>query len=274
VIDSGVKLTGLVVCQDEVERIAACLDSLAFCDEIVVVDSGSTDGTLEIVRKTRARLIERAFTSYNDQKEHGRIAARGDWLINIDADEVVSPELAAEALRVIADPNNSCVAFEIPFRNHFRSIWVRRCGYYPDRHVRLMRRDRARWDPETPVHEKVLVEGPIGRLREHVDHYSFDSIDDFVAKSSRYAAIFAAKAYADGRRAGPWTIAAHTAARFLKAYVLKAGFLEGSVGLMVAGLQTYEVFQKYVRLWELGRFPPRGLQDSARAIASEASRGR
>jgi glycosyltransferase involved in cell wall biosynthesis len=263
----------MVICRNEVERIGACLDSLEFCDEILVIDSGSTDGTLEIVRKTKAQLIERTFSSYNDQREFGRRAAKGAWLLSIDADEVVSPELAREIRAVVSDANVPHAAFELPFKNYFRTIWIRRCGYYPDPHVRLMLRDRTRWDPDTPVHERVLVDGSVGRLQHHVQHYSFDSVEDFVEKSCRYAAMFAAKAHADGMRSSPWTITVHTVGRFFRAYVLKGGFLQGVPGLIISGLQAYEVFQKYVRLWELERFPSPGISDSARVIANEAARG-
>jgi glycosyltransferase involved in cell wall biosynthesis len=257
VTGEAVRLTGMVVCQNEAARIGACLESLDFCDEIVVVDSGSTDATLEIVRRMRkVRLFERPFVSMNDQKEYGRESSRGTWLLNLDADEVVSPPLKEEVLRVIAAAPGRIAAYRIPFRNHFRSVWVKRSGYYPDPHVRLVLRERARWDREVPVHDVVRVEGEIGSLGGHVDHYSFDSISDFIAKSCDYAERFARRAHAEGQRAGWWTIAAHTLARFIKAYVLKAGFLEGALGITISGLQAYEVFQKYIRLWELGRFGP------------------
>lgn len=253
---AAVPLSGLVVCRDEAARIGPCLESLRFCDEIVVVDSGSTDGTLEIATRFGARVFERPFESINDQKEFGREVARGAWLLNLDADEVVTPPLQEEITRVLANGDDDGVdAYRIPFRNHFRSVWVRRSGYYPDPHVRLIRRTRARWDRSAPVHDKILVDGRTGMLRGHINHYSFESISDFIHKSNTYASSFATRAHANGRRAGFFTIAMHTLGRFLKAYVVKGGFLEGALGLTISGLQAYEVFQKYVRLWELNRFP-------------------
>jgi glycosyltransferase involved in cell wall biosynthesis len=251
----GIRLSGLVIAKDEAARIRACLDSLAFCDEIVLVDSGSTDGTRDIARAAGAQVVERPFTSYNEQKEHGRTLVRGRWVLNLDADEVASPELQDEIALVLESAG--LAGYRIPFRNHFRGVWVRRSGYYPDRHLRLFQRDLARWDPAYPVHERLLVDGAVGRLEGHIDHYSFESISDFLDKSCRYAARFAERAHADGRRAGLFTIGAHTAARFFKAFVLEGGFLEGSLGLTISGLQAYEVFQKYARLWELGRFSPK-----------------
>ncbi len=248
----------MVICMNEAHRIDACLKSLSFCDEIVVIDSGSTDGTLDIVRAHGARLLERPFRSMNDQKDFGREAARGEWVLNIDADEVVSEPLQQEIREAIRADSSEIAGYQIPFRNYFRSAWVRRCGYYPDPHTRLVKKERARWDKDFPSHDRVLLEGALGDLRGHIDHYSFDSIEDFVQKSCRYAGGFAQKAYKNGRRASAWTIAVHTFARFFKAYVLKAGFLEGALGLTISGLQAYEAFQKYVRLWELSRFGPSG----------------
>ena len=252
-------LTGMIVCKNEARRIGACLESLAFCDERVAIDSGSDDGTLELLEKHGVRVISRPWSGMNEQKEYGRTSSRGEWLLNLDADEVATPELRAEIVHLLERGGPPGVdAYAIPFRNHFRSVWVRRSGYYPDPHVRLVRRERVRWDASAPVHDRVVVEGAIGRLSEHIDHYSFESIGHFLQKSCAYAAAFAAAEHRAGRRAGVSTIALHTAFRFFKAYVLKGGFLEGALGLTISGLQAYEVFQKYVRLWELGRFSDHG----------------
>lgn len=245
----------MVICQDEEARIGACIDSLAFCDEVVVVDSGSTDRTLEIAEAKGARVVPQAWRGMNGQKDFGREQARGRWVLNLDADEVATPELAKE-VRAIADSDGAegPAAYLIPFRNYFKDAWVRRCGYYPDPHIRLLDKGRARWDPSVPAHDKVLVDGAVGRLTGHVEHYSFDSLDDFLDKSRRYSTAFARAAYQKGRRASGATVLVHASWRFFKAYVLEAGFLAGTLGLVISGLQAYEVFQKYARLWELSRF--------------------
>lgn len=251
------RLSGMVICKNEVARIGDCLDSLSFCDEVVVIDSGSTDGTLKTVAAKGARLFERPFTGMNDQKDFGRRQAEGEWVLNLDADEVVTPELRAEILAMLErDGDPGIDAYRLPFRNHYRGAWVRRCGYYPDHHVRLVRRDKARWDASVPAHDAVVVEGGTGTMRGHVDHYSFESMDHYLRKSSGYAEAFARDAFAKGRRAGPGTILLHTTFRFFKAYILKGGILEGALGLTIAGLQAVQAFQKYVRLWEMARFAP------------------
>jgi glycosyltransferase involved in cell wall biosynthesis len=253
----ALRLSGLVICLNEEARIGACLASLAFCDEVVVVDSGSTDRTLELARSHGARIFERPYTGQNDQKDFGRTVARGDWLFVLDADEVASPELAEEVRAVAQGGAPADVdAYRIPFRNRFRGVWVRRAGYYPDPHVRLVRRAKVHWDKTAPVHDRVVVEGRIGALSGHVDHFSFRSLAHFLEKSERYAEGFARSAHAQGRRASVATIALHTVTRFVKCYLVKGGFLEGPMGLVISGLQAFETFQKYARLWELGRFGP------------------
>ncbi len=221
----------------------------------MVIDSGSTDGTADIARAKGARVFERPFTGMNDQKDFGRAQAEGEWVLNLDGDEVVTPELRDE-IRALLERGPDAAAYRIPFRNHFRDAWVRRCGYYPDPHVRLVARDRARWDASVPAHDHVVVEGSTGTLHGHIDHFSFESMDHYLRKSAGYADAFARDALARGRRSGPVTILVHTVFRFFKAYVLKAGFLEGTLGLTIAGLQAIQAFQKYVRLWELETSKP------------------
>lgn len=256
----AVRLSGLVVAQDEEARIRGCLASLAFCDECVVIDGGSADRTPQIAAESGARVIERPFTTMNDQKDFGRRACRGEWVMNVDADEIVSESLAREVKAVIdeewspAEGSAQPVAYKIPFRNFFRGEQVTTCGYFPDRHVRLLRKDAAFWDASVPTHDRVVVDGRIGGLTGHIDHYSFRSLDHFLNKSRRYAAETAAARHAEGRRVSSATIIGRTAFRFVRAYIFQRGFLQGRLGLVIAGLQAQEVFQKYARQWELERF--------------------
>ncbi|MFO0724279.1 MAG: glycosyltransferase family 2 protein [Myxococcota bacterium] len=247
-------LTGMVISLNEAPRIAACLKSLAFCDEILLIDSGSTDGTPDIAKGLGARVIERPFLSMNDQKDFGRRESKSAWVLNLDADEVLSPALGQEIQALFARGiPESIGAYRFPFRNYLRDQWIKSCGFYPDPHVRLMRRDRARYG-DAPVHDQLLVEGEIAALSGHVDHYSFDSIRDYLGKSNDYAERFAQEAFRRGQRATAWDIFVHSAARFFRSYFLRGGIFDGALGLTMAGLQTAGTFQKYARLWELNRF--------------------
>lgn len=244
-------VSGLVITLNEEERLAACLASLAFCDELIVIDSGSTDNTVRIAEAAGARVVERAFVGMNDQKDFGRQQCSSAWVFNLDADEVASAELVSEVEQLLVrDASELSAGYEIPFRNHFADRWVRGCGYYPDRHVRLVQRERATWNAQELAHDRVEFQGRVGRLSGHIDHYSFDSVQDFLRKSERYAEYFAQRAVTEGRSAGPLTIATHSSWRFFRSFVLQAGFRDGSLGLVISGLQAYEVFQKYARLWE------------------------
>ncbi len=251
-------LSGMVICLNEEKRIADCLDSLSFCDEIVVVDSGSTDRTQEIVQQKGARLLIREFDSYNYQKDYARTECRGEWVLNIDADEVVSPDLAQEILANIREAPEGIDGFTIPFKTHFRDLWVSSCGYYPDRHLRLARKEKAFWDGQIPVHDKVVLQGASKALQQPMLHYSFESLDDFLKKSAHYAQGFALAAHRRGKKSSVSQIFIHTCWRFFRAYLIQGGIKQGVLGLTIAGLQAYEVFQKYARLWEYNHFgvPP------------------
>jgi (heptosyl)LPS beta-1,4-glucosyltransferase len=247
------QISGMIICKDEADCIADCLRSLDFCDEIVVVDSGSTDGTQDIVRSFPTRLVERPFESWNDQKEFGRQEVSSEWVLNIDADEIVSPELRAELLALVRESNDTTVAgARMPFRTHFKRRWIRTCGYYPDYHTRFVRKERAHWDVNA-VHDRVVVDGKIQQLTGHMEHYSFESIDDFVQKSCRYSNAFAVRAHAIGRRSGLASMLVRPVFRFVKSYIFQRGFTQGNLGFLISMLQAYEVFQKYSRLWERNR---------------------
>jgi glycosyltransferase involved in cell wall biosynthesis len=197
------QVTGMVICLDEAERIEACLRSLSFCDELLVIDSGSTDGTQAIAARLGARIIERPFVSWNDQKDFGRRESKHPWVLNLDADEVVSEGLAAEiGAQLAAGVPSDIAAFRFPFRNYLRDQWIKSCGFYPDPHVRLFRRDRSRFSGER-VHDALVVEGVVAELVGHVEHYSFASVRDYLETSNIYAEAFARDAFAG--RSGPGT---------------------------------------------------------------------
>jgi glycosyltransferase involved in cell wall biosynthesis len=252
-----VRLSAVVVAQDEEAMLPDCLASLRFCDEVLVIDGGSRDRTREAATAGGARVIERAFDHFSAQHEFAREQARGSWVLSIDADERVTPELARRAREIADAPPDQPgpVAWAIPFKNHFRGVWLRHGGLWPDRHLRLFRRDRCRYDPALRVHEKLLVHGPLGELEAPVLHYSWSSLAHCLRKSERYAEQAALALHQQGERATAFDLVLRPLWRLLRGYVLRLGFLDGQAGAVVAFARAYELYARSARLWELSRFP-------------------
>jgi len=179
------------------------------------------------------------------QHEFARTEARGEWVLSIDADERASPELASAPL------DGGPAAFSLPFKNHYRGVWLRHGGFWPDRHVRLFKRESCRYDLARTVHEKLIVEGAVGRLDAPMLHYTYESLDDCLAKMRRYGERAARMLHEQGRRAGPLDVAFKPLWRFVRAYLLRAGFLDGRAGAAMAWARAYEAFVKYATLSEL-----------------------
>jgi glycosyltransferase involved in cell wall biosynthesis len=241
-------ISALIIAQDEERDIGDCIASVrGFCEEVLVVDGGSRDRTREVASAAGARVLERPFDDFARQHEFTRLAAQGEWVLSIDADERASPELASVKPGAHA-------AYSLPFKNHFRGIWLRHGGFWPDRHVRLFRRDACRYDPARPVHEKLIVQGSVGRLEAPILHYTYDSLDDCLRKMERYAERSAQMLFGEGRRAGAWQVALRPLWRFVRGYFLRLGFLDGAAGAAMAWARSYEAYRRYARLWELSRF--------------------
>jgi glycosyltransferase involved in cell wall biosynthesis len=242
------RLSATIIAQDEERDVPGCIESVqGFCDEVLVVDGGSRDRTRELAARLGARVLERPFDDFARQHEFARTQARGEWVLSIDADERASPELRAASF-------GGAVAYALPFKNHFRGVWLRHGGFWPDRHVRLFRRDACRYDPRRTVHEKLIVIGPIARLDAPILHYTYDSLADCLAKMERYGEQAARMLHAQGGRAGAWDVAFRPFWRFVRGYLLRLGFLDGAAGAAMAWARAYEAFRRYALLWELSRF--------------------
>lgn len=242
-------ITATIIAQDEERAIADCIESVrGFCAEILVVDGGSRDRTREIASKiTGVTILERPFDDFARQHEFARTEARGEWILSIDADERASPELAH------VSPGEHA-AYSLPFKNHFRGVWLRHGGFWPDRHVRLFRRDACRYDLSRTVHEKLVVQGSVAPLDAPILHYTYDSLEDCLAKMARYGLSAARMLHAQGRRANALDVAFRPLWRFARGYLFRAGFLDGAAGAAAAWARAYEAYVKYARLWELSRF--------------------
>jgi len=250
------KLTVIIPAHNEEANLGDCLESVRWADEILVVDSFSTDRTLEIARRYGARIIQRQYGYSASQKNWAIPQAGHPWILLVDSDERVPPPLAAEVREVLArtQPANGYWVFR---DNHLLGVRVRRCGWGTDRVLRLFRRDLGRYE-DTQVHAEVQLPPPVGTLRRRLVHHSFRSFDQYMPKVWRYASWGAEDEWAAGKRAGLLDMILRPALRFFKMYVLRLGFLEGTRGLMVSYLGTTAVLLKYARLWEKDRPPARG----------------
>lgn len=246
------KLTVLIPCKDERLHIRSCIESVrTVADEILVADSGSKDGTLEIVRSLGGcRIIEREYINSADFKNWAIPQASHEWILVVDADERVTPELAREIRELLAD-RPLRPAYTVRRDNFFLGHPIRHCGWNTHRPVRLFRREGSRYQARR-VHADVHVStGLAGQLQQPLLHYTALDLDRFIAKQQRYAMWSALDAYDAGKRATWLKMFSHAPLRFLQLYLVRGGFLDGRAGLVVCGLMAYYTFIKDARLWAI-----------------------
>jgi glycosyltransferase involved in cell wall biosynthesis len=244
------KLSAIIIAKNEERDLPACLAGLrGLADEIVLVDGFSTDRTREIASVAGARVSTRAWDGYGPQKRFALEQAKGEWVLNVDADERVTPPLAAEIRSLLAEdpPVNG---YEIPFRLFFLGRRLRFGRGAREVHLRLFRRDKARY-PDRPVHEGVEVEGPVGRLAGVVEHHSYRDFSEYLKKCDEYTAIVAAQKRAAGRRFSAW-MNFRLPWEFFVRYVVRGGFLDGNAGFAYAALSAVYAWLKHARLLEVG----------------------
>ncbi|MEO8506686.1 MAG: glycosyltransferase family 2 protein [Betaproteobacteria bacterium] len=240
-------LSLIVITRDAAHELAECLASVPFAAETVVVDSGSRDDTVALARRLGARVIEHAWQGFGPQKNFAVGQARHDWVLCIDADERVSPELSAAIGAAFAAGAPAAAAYAIARRNRFLGRWLAHGEGYPDWNTRLFDRRRARWSAD-PVHEHVVAEAPVARLDGDLLHVSAESIDAYIAKQNRYTTLQAEAMHARGETAGGLRIALSPAARFVRFYIVKLGFLDGVAGFAHIAIGAFASFLKYVKL--------------------------
>jgi len=243
------RLSVVVVTLNEAERIRACLESVVWADELVVVDAESQDKTVLIARELTDRVFVRPWPGFAAQKNFAIAEATGDWILSLDADETVSPPLRAEIEAVVRGAGEAA-GYTVPRRNVFWGAWVRHGGLYPDRQLRLFRRGHGRF-LERAVHESVTVDGAVGRLAGHLEHRSYRDVADFLARADRYGSLAADEWLAAGRPVRPLRdLVARPIGRFLGMYLARAGFLDGWRGFLLATLYAYYVFMRSAKAWE------------------------
>ena len=240
----------VIITKNAARQLAACLESASFADEMLVVDSGSSDGTAELAAKHGARVLQKEWLGFGAQKQLAVEAARHDWVLCLDADERVSDLLRAGVLAALAAP--AAQAYAMPRCNRFMGRWLRHGEGYPDWSLRLFDRRHARWSDD-PVHEQVLAEAPVARIQADLLHDSAETLAGYLDKQNRYTSMQAEALFKAGKRAGVTQLLLSPALRFVKFYFLRLGFLDGIAGLVHIAIGCCNSFHKYAKLLALQR---------------------
>ena len=244
------RLSAIVITSNEAAHIAECLHSVAFCDERIVVDCGSADATQDLAREAGARVSFHPFGGFGAQKNHALSLATGDWVLSIDADERVTPALAAEIIAAISAPRAD--GYEMPRLSSFCGRPMRHAGWYPDHVLRLFRRGPARFSDHL-VHEQVVCERKVARLTQPLLHNPMPRLEDALMRVDRYSTAGAAALIASGRRVWFMTGIVRGAWAFLRTYLLRAGFLDGPEGFLVAVYNAECTYYRYMKAWLAAR---------------------
>ncbi|MBI3654491.1 MAG: glycosyltransferase family 2 protein [Acidobacteria bacterium] len=246
------KISATIITLNEEDHLAEALRSLDWADEIIVVDSASSDRTVAIARQFTDKIFIQKWPGYAAQKNFATQQATHDWVFNLDADERVSEDLAGELKALKKAENIGVSAFEMPRKVFYLGRWIQHSGWYPDYKIRLYNRTQGRWTGAY-VHESVQVDGAVKRLRGDLLHYTVRNASEHHLRLDNYTTLAAREACEKNRRASFWAIAVAPLATFLKTYIFKLGFLDGLPGFAIAWFAAHYVFLKNLKLWELHR---------------------
>jgi glycosyltransferase involved in cell wall biosynthesis len=246
----AMKISAVIITNNEEARLEGALKSLhGIASEIVVVDCHSTDATVKVARKYTDKVFERGWTSFADQKNFANSKAAFPWILSLDADERVSPELRQELLK-LEEIEPECSGFSIPRLVYYLRRWIRHSGWYPDRKIRLFRKNKARWEGEY-VHERLVVDGRIEKLKGPIHHFTYRNIAEHLVRINKFSDLGAQKLYAHKKKCRWYHLLCLPFFRFVRAYVWKRGFLDGFAGLVISVLTGYAVFVRYAKLREI-----------------------
>jgi glycosyltransferase involved in cell wall biosynthesis len=252
---STYSVSAFIVCMNEESQIRRCLESIEWCNEIVIVDSGSTDSTIAICKEFTDRILFRSWTGYVEQKAYALQQCTSDWVLNIDADEEVSPELKEEMIALLQADKKQSIAyngFHLSRVVYYLNRWWRHGGWYPEFRLRLCRRSHTTWGGVDP-HEKAIVQGATRKLGGELYHYTYSDMQDQITRLNKFSSSAAISIFSHGHRTNIIEILFRPIFRFMKFYIFKQGFRDGASGLIVALIESYYVFLKYAKLWELQR---------------------
>jgi glycosyltransferase involved in cell wall biosynthesis len=242
-------ISAVIITSNEERRLPEALASVAFCDERVVVDSGSSDRTAEVAQAAGARFVTRIpWPGFVAQKNAAVAEAAHDWILSIDADERVSAGLRLE-IEALQASQMTCAGYRIPRLSHYLGRWIRATDWYPDRQLRLFDRRRGRWQGGA-VHESVRVDGPVGRLRHDIEHHPYSGIDEHLRTIDLYTTLWADRAAAEGRRTHVGEICGAPLWSLTRNLILRRGIVLGGVGCVVSILNSYYTFLKLAKLFE------------------------
>jgi len=229
--------------------IEGCLQHLQWASELVVVDSFSTDGTDEICQRYTESVVQRKWSGHRDQYQFAADLTHLHWIMFVDADEEVPPELAEEITKILEKDGEGYDGFIAYRRTYYLGKWIHHGGWYPDCEIRLYRREKGRW--EGGLHARVVVEGKVGTLNHPYLHYTYRDISDQIQTIDRYSRTAALDLFESGKTFSGWKLVFHPLFRFIKEYLLKQGFRDGVPGLIIIVATMFYVFMKYAKLWEL-----------------------
>jgi len=244
------RISATVITKNEEGNIADCLETLSWADEIVVLDSESTDRTVEIAKKYTDKVFVETWKGQGHHKNRATELAQGPWIFSIDADERVTPELAEEIRQVISDPGAEVYAMKR--KNIYRNQWIRHSGWYPDRVKRVFKKGETYFNDRV-IHDSLETKSRVGKLSNPLLHYSFRSAEDFLERARRYAYHQAREMHREGKKASLWTALSHAGFALFKAYILRLGFMDGAAGILVAVYEFIGVFYRYMILRELSQ---------------------
>ena len=237
-----------VIAKNEADRIGDLLNSADFADEVIVVDSGSSDGTQELCRKMGAKVIFNPWPGHVAQKQFALESTKNEWILSLDADEMVSEALVQEILEAVKNADSNVSGFSMPRLSKYLGRWIKHGGWYPDRKVRLVRRGRGTWKGVNP-HDKLVADGKVVRLKNPIYHHVYRDIEDHIKTINRFSDIYAKGCSPAG---SGFVIAGvgHAVVKFLECYVWKLGMLDGVPGLIIAMNSSWYVFLKHAKRWE------------------------
>jgi glycosyltransferase involved in cell wall biosynthesis len=241
------KISVTVITKNEEKNVSECLKSVAWADEIIVVDSESTDRTVELAKQFTEKIFIRKWGGYVPQKRYALSLASNEWVLSLDADERITTELKDEIINLSPGEFSG---FKIRRKNFLLKKEITSCGWEKDYQLRLMRKEKASFSNRL-VHEKFIVEGKVGTLTNAMLHYTFSSFSEYFSKINYYSSLKAQELFTKKKRVGGWTIFSHTISAFFAFFIIRRGFKDGVYGLIISLLHSVSTMMNYVKLWEL-----------------------